>query len=157
MNDELLPDVGKAGEQVRINVAEEQHRLEEKNASRPDRGGAAKVGQKHLADHRLANKKEERADEERSSKNRNSELLNQLLMEACDQNGLAEDMTIHRIEHRVPRIGSLLRRSLRYINFRIEGIQLECVVVIRSRRSAGAHVAVATKTDLTAAIRQFAL
>src|SRR5262245_43297960 len=84
-------------------------------------------------------------------------VADQLLMELCNKNSLAEDMAIHCIDDRSPGIRGLLRRALRYIQFRIESIELERVVVIRTRRSARTHVAVSAEADLTAAVRQFAL
>src|SRR5215813_8837590 len=78
-------------------------------------------------------------------------------MELCNKDGLPEDMAIHCIDDRSPGIRGLLRGALRYIKFRVESIELERVMVIRTRRRAWTHVAIAAETDLTAAIRQFAL
>jgi hypothetical protein len=80
-------------------------------------------------------------------------VADQLLMEPCNENGLAENMAVHCIDDRSPGIRSLLRRALRYIKFRIESIELECVMVIWTGRGAWTHVAVSAQTDLTAAIR----
>src|SRR5262249_42199981 len=78
-------------------------------------------------------------------------------MELCNKNSLSENMAVHCIDYRSPGIRGLLRRALRYIKFRIESIELERVVVIWPRRGAWPHVAISAETDLTAAIRQFAL
>ena len=80
-------------------------------------------------------------------------VADQLLMELSNKDSLAEDMAIHCIDYCSPGIRGLLRRALRYIKFRIESIELECVMVIRTGRGAWTHVAVSAQTDLTAAIR----
>ena len=78
MNEELLPHIGKSREQVRIDVAQKQHRLKEENARRPHRSGSAQVGQKHLADHRLADEQKKSAEEDsRCEKTRSHEGENQ--------------------------------------------------------------------------------
>src|SRR5580765_5252028 len=78
-------------------------------------------------------------------------------MEPGNKNSLAENMAIHRVDHRIPRIRGLLRRALRNIQFCIESVQFEGVVMIWPRSSARTHITITSKTDLTAAIRKFAL
>ena len=62
VRDDLFSNVRYPSEQMGIDVAQQEHELEEKNAGRPHSGGSAEVGKEHLADHRLANEKEERAE-----------------------------------------------------------------------------------------------
>jgi len=67
VNDDLLPHVRNAREQVRIDVSEEKHALEKKNAGGPDIRSAAEVGKEHFANHGLAHEKKEGAQKERGS------------------------------------------------------------------------------------------
>ena len=61
VNEHLFSRVINTRQQMRVHVSQQQHELEEENAGGPDCCGAAEVGQQHLANHRLANEKEERA------------------------------------------------------------------------------------------------
>jgi hypothetical protein len=81
-------------------------------------------------------------------------------MEAADKNGTAaENMAFHCIENfraNFIRVCTL-SRWLRDIQLRIEGVQLKSVMVIRTRRRARAHVALAAETELACAVGQFTL
>ena len=61
---QLSSDVTYACKQVRVDVPEKKHELEKENARGPDIRGAAEVGEKHLADHRLAHEEEKSAEKE---------------------------------------------------------------------------------------------
>ena len=71
MRENLFANIGGAAEQVRVDIACQQHRLKKKNTGRPDRGGPSEKRQDHLADHGLANEKEKRAGEQRRCQDRN--------------------------------------------------------------------------------------
>src|SRR6266850_186710 len=72
VNKNLFPNIGGAAERMRVDIAREQHDLEKQHTRRPDRGGPAQEGEDHLADHRLADKKQESAGEQRYRKNGHS-------------------------------------------------------------------------------------
>ena len=78
-------------------------------------------------------------------------------MEAPDQNSFPQYVTVHRADDRHARIGGLLRRTLRDLEFHIERVQFERVVMVRTRRRAGAHVRVRSQADLTASVGQLTL
>ena len=58
---------------MRIHVAQQKHELEKENAGSPDSRCASEIGKKHLANHGLANEKEECAEEKRRRQDENSE------------------------------------------------------------------------------------
>ena len=74
-------------------------------------------------------------------------------METGNQYGIAENMSIDCFHDGRACVRRLLWRGLRHIHFRVHSKQLKCVVMIRARGSAGAHVAVGTQADLTRTIR----
>src|SRR5437764_8539594 len=80
-----------------------------------------------------------------------------LAMKARDKHRLAENVTIHRIDDRSAGGRRFLRRALRHVEFDVERVQLERVVVIRTRWCARTHVSVPAETHLTAAVRKLAL
>ena len=85
MNQQLRSGVPDPGHDVRIDVSQQKHELEEENAGGPDGGRSTQIRQQHFADHRLTNEKEERTGKERPSRNENTKSIGQLLMEPCNQ------------------------------------------------------------------------
>src|SRR5258708_4143652 len=77
-----------------------------------------------------------------------------LPMEACDEDRLPEHVTVHGVDHCHTGICGFLRRALRDIELRVERIELERVVMVRTGWCARTHVRVRTQTDLTASIRK---
>src|SRR5439155_4344531 len=77
-----------------------------------------------------------------------------LAMEARDENGFAEHVTVHRVDDGGARCGGFLGSALRHVELRVERVQLERVVMVRTRRRAGAHVRIRSQADLTAAVGQ---
>jgi len=78
-------------------------------------------------------------------------------MESRDEDGLSKHMSVHRVHNRGSRGCRFLRGALRNIELRIERVELERVVMVRTGRCAGTHVRIRAQADLTAAIRQLAL
>src|SRR5262245_12582496 len=81
-----------------------------------------------------------------------------LPVESAYENGFAEDVSVHRIEDLHPNLVSVcaLRRRLRNVQLCVECIQLERIVMIRTRTGARPHKARTTQTELTCSVRQFA-
>ena len=55
MRDDLFANIRGAPQQVRVDIACQQHCLEEEHTSGPDGCGPSQIWQHHLANHRLAN------------------------------------------------------------------------------------------------------
>ena len=61
-----------------------------------------------------------------------------LTMVASDEHGLAEHVTVHRVDDGGARVGGLLRRRRhRDVELDVERVELERVVVVRSRPAPG--------------------
>ncbi len=72
VSENLFPHIGYAAKRVRVDVTREQHDLEKQYTRGPDRGGSTQEREDHLANHRLADEKQECAGEQRHSKNGHS-------------------------------------------------------------------------------------
>src|SRR2546422_227224 len=57
-------------------------------------------------------------------------------MEAGDEDGLAKDVAVHRVDDGRPRGGGFLRRALWHVDLRVQRVELERVVVIGPWRRA---------------------
>src|SRR5258706_6947167 len=84
-----------------------------------------------------------------------------LLMEAGNKHGFADNMAVHSVNDLVAKIDDCLSRRaggrLRDIELRVERIQFERVVVIRSCRRPWPHVAETSQAYLTCTVRQLTL
>src|SRR5262249_4038895 len=79
-----------------------------------------------------------------------------LLMKPGNENCLTKNMTVHGINDSHARVRRLLRRALRHVEFRIERIKFERVVMVWPRGRTRPHVAICTPAYLAAAVRQVA-
>ena len=73
MEERLLANAEPGAGEVRVQIAQEQHRLEEDHARVPHGRRAAEQGQDHLADHRLHQKQKRGTDKKRDRKNEQHE------------------------------------------------------------------------------------
>src|SRR5437867_5805404 len=79
-----------------------------------------------------------------------------LLVVPAHDHCLTANMSLHRLQQGRARVGGLLRSTGRHIEFGIQSIEFERVMMVRSGgRRARTHVAVAAQADLTAAVGQF--
>ena len=69
-------------------------------------------------------------------------LVTWLLMKAGDEDRFTENVAVHGVDHSRASVGGLLRCALRDFELRVQGEQLERVVMIRPRWGAGTHVRV---------------